>query len=44
MYIAQAIGYIDKNSADELIKECVEIASMLKGLMKYLNKDRTQKQ
>ena len=43
IYIAQAIGYLDKTSSDFLINECNEIASMLKGLTKYLKQETSKK-
>jgi four helix bundle protein len=43
IYIALAIGYIDNSSANKLLNECIEIASMLKGLMKYLKQGKTHK-
>jgi len=33
IYIAQALDYIDKPETQEIIQECVEISSMLHGLI-----------
>ncbi len=38
IYIAHAVGYFKKQTADKLIDECAQIASMLSGLSKYLKK------
>ena len=38
LYIAQALGFIDKVSANNIIEECVEISSMIHGLIKHLGK------
>lgn len=34
LYIAQALGFVGKESTDPLIKECHEICPMLQGLIK----------
>ncbi len=36
LYIAEAIGYIEKSTARELIEEITEISSMLRGLSNHL--------
>jgi len=38
LYIAHALGYIDKAAADNIIAECVEISSMIYGLISHLEK------
>ena len=36
LYIAEAVGYLDKDVARSFIAECMEISSMLTGLSKTL--------
>ena len=38
LYIAHALGFIDKATADKVIAECVEISSMIYGLICHLDK------
>ncbi len=40
LYIAQAIGYLQKKTATRLIDECREIASMITGLSHHLKKPK----
>jgi four helix bundle protein len=38
LYIAQALGFFDKATTDEKISECIEISSMIHGLIDHLRK------
>jgi four helix bundle protein len=38
LFITQALGYINKSDVEGLIAECVEISSMISGLIKHLKK------
>ena len=38
LYIAEGIGYINKETVNPILQECLEISSMLSGLSKYLTK------
>lgn len=40
LYIAQAIEYIPKNKAEQLIDECKEISSMISGLISHLKSQK----
>jgi len=40
IYIAQALNYIQKQDAEPLIKECIEISSMISGLIRHLKKQK----
>ena len=44
LYIAQALGYLTKPEAEPLINECLEISSMLNGLINHLLKQIESKQ
>ena len=37
LYIVLAIGYVKDSQVKPLLKECLEISSMIKGLINYLN-------
>ena len=38
LYIAKVINAVSSDNANELIGECVQISSMIQGLIKYLSK------
>jgi len=38
LYIAQALGFIDKAAADKMIAESMELSSMIYGLVSHLRK------
>ena len=40
IYIAQALNYLRKQDAEPLIKECIEISSMISGLIRHLKKQK----
>ena len=40
IYIAQAIGYVEKAIAQQIVTELKEISSMLSGLSKYLKENQ----
>ena len=39
LFITQALGYIDKSDVEGLISECVEISSMISGLIRHLRRE-----
>lgn len=42
LYIAQALGYIDKEQSETYIAECKEISAMLTGLINKLKEKRNK--
>ena len=38
IYIAQALGYVEKSTSESIIKECVELSSMIYGLITHVEK------
>lgn len=44
LYIAQALEYLSKSEAEQIIKECVEISSMISGLIRHLKEQNKSKQ
>ena len=43
LYIAQALGYLKTTVAEQTIKECIEISSMISGLISHLSKTKNIK-
>ena len=43
LYIAQALGYLEKTVGEQTIEECIEISSMISSLISHLEKSRDKK-
>ena len=43
LYIAQALGYLEKTTADQIVGECIEISSMISSLISHLGKSESTK-